>query len=367
MGIFRRKHEPRQPPAPPTQASEPPLQVREAIDAIFGPGGPPALIAITKDDEPGRIVWMAFGTWEDPAAFAARLSAPGCPARAMDWDTAMPGALQAVTEMLRETGREETLLGVSDYAEWTKWELPVEPPPVPQVSNVKYGQPEKPQGAAQMAETGSVESAAGNSRTAGSDSPSDSDGFSEGDRVMLVEPFWGEPDPDTGTLLKDWGGPDRGDPPTYPAGSKGTIIYPDPASSETIKQLKAQGDYIVAMDDGRELCAGGPLPGVEGAVLEKIPGQYQVIHQNEKICVRPRFSDGDRVRLTQSFTSEKSRKNYEAGWEGIICPLTVTMAECWTTGYYQVSLDDDPFGGDRGMINIPAEALELIRNRAESG
>jgi len=307
--------------------------VREAIDAIFGPYGPPALIAITKDDQPGRTVWMAFGTWEDRAAFAAQLSAPGCPAQAVDWDTAMPEVLQTVTERLRDSGRKEMLLGISDYDEWTKWELPVEPPPVPQLGNAKFGQ---------------------------SDSSPDSDGFNEGDRVMLAKPFWGESDPDTGTLLKDWGGPDRGDPPTYPAGSRGTIIYPDPASREIIEQMKASGGYIVAMDDGRELYAGGPLPEVEGAVLEKIPGQYQVIRQNGKLYVRPKFSDGDRVRLTQSFTSEKSGEHYEAGWEGVICPLTVTMAQSWTTGSYQVSLDDDPSEADRGMIKVPAEVLELI-------
>jgi hypothetical protein len=124
--------------------------------------------------------------------------------------------------------------------------------------------------------------------------------------------------------------------------------------------MKANGKYVVAMDDGRELYAGGPLPGVEGAVLERIPGLYQVAHQNGKVYLRPKFGDGDRVRLKQSFTSQNSGKNYEAGWEGVICPLTVTMAECWETGHYPVSMDDDQFGHDRGMINVPAEALELI-------
>lgn len=46
------------------------------------------------------------------------------------------------------------------------------------------------------------------------------DGFCEGERVRLAEPFWGELDPDTSVLLKDWNGPDSGEPPTYPAGSK---------------------------------------------------------------------------------------------------------------------------------------------------
>jgi hypothetical protein len=212
-------------------------------------------------------------------------------------------------------------------------------------------------GAAQI---GDARSEGSSTQAVGSEPAAESDGFSEGDRVRLAKPFWGELDPDTGTLMKDWGGPDKGDAPTYPAGSKGTIVYPDPAPPEFIMEMKANGKYVVAMDDGRKLYAGGPRPGVEGAALDRIPGQYQVARQNGKFYLRPKFSDGDRVRLKQSFTSENGGKNYEAGWEGIICPLTVTMVECWRTGYYPVSLDDDPFGGDRGMINVPAEVIELV-------
>lgn len=124
--------------------------------------------------------------------------------------------------------------------------------------------------------------------------------------------------------------------------------------------MKAQGNYVVRMEDGRSLYAGGPFPGLEGAALERIPGQYQVAHQNGQVFMRPKFNDGDRVRLTESFISQNTGASFEAGWEGTICPLTVTMAECWRTGYYPVSLDDDPFGGDRGMITVPAEILEFV-------
>jgi hypothetical protein len=193
-----------------------------------------------------------------------------------------------------------------------------------------------------------------------SDLPTGSGGFSEGDRVRLAKPFWGKVDSETGTLLKDWSGPDRGDPPAYPAGSQGTIIYPDSAPPEIILKMKANGNYLVAMDDGRRLYAGGPFPGVEGAALERISGRYQVAHQDGKVYLRPKFNAGDHVRLKVSFTSQNSGKAFEAGWEGTICPLTVTMTECWRTGYYPVSMDDDPFGADRGMINVPAQVLELI-------
>lgn len=222
--------------------------------------------------------------------------------------------------------------------------------------------PAKQHGAALKAETPD-DLTTGQPRT--SAIPAESTGYSEGDRVRLAKPFWGEPDPDTGTIMKDWDGPHTGDAPTYPAGSKGTILYPDPAPPEFIREMKAAGHYLLAMDDGRELYAGGPFPGVEGAALERIPGQYQVAHENGKVYLRPKFGDGDRVTLKQSFTSQNTGRCYEAGWEGVICPLAVTMTECWRTGNYPVSLNDDPFGGDRGMINIPAEALELITDNGE--
>ena len=44
-------------------------------------------------------------------------------------------------------------------------------------------------------------------------------GLGEGDRVRLVRPFWGMPDPDTGVLVQDWGAQDAGRRPTYRAGS----------------------------------------------------------------------------------------------------------------------------------------------------
>src|SRR5450759_1691726 len=37
------------------------------------------------------------------------------------------------------------------------------------------------------------------------------------------------------------------------------------------------------------------------------------------------------------------------------------MPECWDTGLYEVSLDDDPVRGDRGMVTVYAESLVLIQ------
>jgi len=186
----------------------------------------------------------------------------------------------------------------------------------------------------------------------------ESDGFSEGDRVKLAKPFWGKPGPDNPTLLKDWAGPSSGDVPTYPAGSEGTIFYPDDASPELIRDMKADGKYLVAMDDGQQLYAGGPFPGVEGTALERIPGHYQVGHQKGKVYIRPKFHLHDRVELTETFTSQG--KTYEAGWEGRIGSLTMIISECWETGEYPVRLDPDPFGAVWDEITVSAEALKLV-------
>ncbi|MGP4102979.1 hypothetical protein [Nonomuraea sp. KM90] len=187
-------------------------------------------------------------------------------------------------------------------------------------------------------------------------------GFSEGDRVRLVKPFWGEIDPSTGVLMKDWAGQDKGSEPLYAAGAKGTIIYPDDADPRT---MRAEGKHLVAMDDGRRLYSADPFPGVEGTPLERIAGRYQVAHHDKKVYLRPKFDTGDRVALKETFTSRQSGMLFEAGWTGMICPLTVTMAECWASGNYPVSLDPDPFGAERGMVNVPAEALELIEDRRD--
>jgi len=259
----------------------------------------------------------------------------------LPWDT-LPGVQQAASDYMNRERKLVETIGLARGGNWlawnhggemVKWFLPCRQPPVP----VNRGTTEDE-----------------------SEQSPEGDGFSEGDRVRLAKPFWGEIDSDSETLLKDWDGPDRGGPPTYAAGSQGTIIYPNAAPPDFVREMKANGKYLVAMDDGRILYAGGPFPGVEGAALDRIPGRYQVARQGGQIQLRPMFNDGDRVRLTESFTSQNSGKQYEAGWEGKIWATAVTMAECWRTGDYPVSLDDDPSGNDRGVINVPAGALELV-------
>jgi hypothetical protein len=183
-------------------------------------------------------------------------------------------------------------------------------------------------------------------------------GLGEGDRVKLVRPFWGVPDPETGVLRPDRDAQDAGERPTYRAGSNGTIIYPYPAPENFVEEILARSSYIVSMDDGRRLYSGNPsaAPWVN-TDLERIPGQYQVTHDKGKTYVRPKFNSLDRVRLRESFTCRDNGKRYEAGWRGRIFPLTMTLADCWATGLYEVSLDDDSFGRERGMVTVYAQAL----------
>ena len=187
-------------------------------------------------------------------------------------------------------------------------------------------------------------------------------GLGEGDRVTLVRPFWGVPDPDTGVLVRDRDAEDAGARPTYRAGSNGTIIYPYPAPEDFVAEMRANSNYIVRMEDGRRLYSGNPFPSPwVNTDIERIPGQYQVTHHQGKTYVRPKFNSLDRVRLRESFICRNNGKRYEAGWRGRIFPVTTTLADCWATGLYEVSLDADTFGRDRGMVTVYAEALILLR------
>jgi hypothetical protein len=192
-------------------------------------------------------------------------------------------------------------------------------------------------------------------------------GFKEGDRVMLTKPFWGELDEGTGVLFKDWNGAAAGEPPSYRARSQGTIIYPHPAPEDFVNEMRAKGNYIVMMDDGQKLfsCNSSPQPWVN-TDLRRIPGQCQVTYQNGRINVRPKFGKLDRVQLRESFICRNNGKRYEAGWRGQIDPRTTTMAECWDSGLYEVSLDDDPIRGVRGTVTVYAESLVLLRPGPDS-
>lgn len=124
--------------------------------------------------------------------------------------------------------------------------------------------------------------------------------------------------------------------------------------------VKAQQKYLVAMDDGHELWAGGPLSGVEGAVPERIPGKYQVTRQDGQIHLWPKFNERDLVRVKASVTSQVSGARWDAGSEGYIISLHDTMEECWSTGNYNVWLDPDPAHGESGIVELHADVLELV-------
>lgn len=187
-------------------------------------------------------------------------------------------------------------------------------------------------------------------------------GFREGDRVMLVVPFWGALDQETGVLVRDRNGAQSGKPPTYRARSQGTVIYPHPAPEDFIYEMRAKGSYLIMMDDGRKLYASSssPQPWVNSD-LKRIAGQCQVTHRNGQTYVRPTFNRLDRVQLKESFICRNNGQRYEAGWRGTIFLMARSMQECWDSGLYEVSLDDDPVRGDRGMVTVYAESLVLIR------
>jgi hypothetical protein len=189
------------------------------------------------------------------------------------------------------------------------------------------------------------------------------DRFSEGDRVKLAKPFWGVLDQDKGVLVRDASGAEKGEPPTYEAGSQGTVIYLHPAPPAVLWEMQTNGNYIVSMDDGQEIYSTSPtgLPWAN-TDLERIPGQYQVTHHNRKSYVRPKFNAFDRVRLRDAFVCLDDGKRYEAGWKGKIFPFATTITECWATDLYEVSLD-----GDRGMVTVHAESLVLIPPGTETG
>jgi hypothetical protein len=78
------------------------------------------------------------------------------------------------------------------------------------------------------------------------------------------------------------------------------------------------------------------------------------------------FDNGERIRLVVSFTSSDGSR-YEAGWTGTISPLTTSIAECRATDRYEINLDDDSSGRDRGMIVLPSTYFERISETRKEG
>ncbi len=81
----------------------------------------------------------------------------------------------------------------------------------------------------------------------------------EGDRVSLVRPCWGMPEPDTGVLVQT-GTLGMRDAATYRAGSNGTIFIRIPRLKIFVEETRAKSNYIASMDDGRRLYSGNPSP-----------------------------------------------------------------------------------------------------------
>ena len=141
----------------------------------------------TPLDKQRRPVWLTLrGIEDDPdvrvyQVFAHRPSAERH--GIVPWDV-LPGTEQAASDyMTREKKLVETIgitrdgkwLAFSHNGEMVKWFLRCQQPSVPEAGGATDGRSQQsPEG----------------------------EGFSEGDRVRLAKPFWGELDPDTGTLLQ---------------------------------------------------------------------------------------------------------------------------------------------------------------------
>jgi hypothetical protein len=78
------------------------------------------------------------------------------------------------------------------------------------------------------------------------------------------------------------------------------------------------------------------------------------------------FEDGERVRLVVPFTGG-SGVRYEVGWTGSIFPFSTTLAQSREADQYEVNLDDDGAGGDRGVVTVSSAYLERVSEVREEG
>jgi hypothetical protein len=61
------------------------------------------------------------------------------------------------------------------------------------------------------------------------------------------------------------------------------------------------------------------------------------------------YDDGDPVRIVVPFSTSNGRR-YEVGWTGQIFPFNTTLQQCRESDRYEINLDDDESGRDRGLV-----------------
>jgi hypothetical protein len=137
MGIFNRSKSSKTTER--GQSPSPQQFIRDEIDKIYGHRGPPTLVALIKDDHPGRAVWIAVPSWDSDHEIEQAMNVgnpPDLRARVADIDDAMPSLWIPIRDMFANGEVEEPVLqiGVSEDHEWLAWNLPFPEPSVPSIS-----------------------------------------------------------------------------------------------------------------------------------------------------------------------------------------------------------------------------------------
>jgi hypothetical protein len=78
------------------------------------------------------------------------------------------------------------------------------------------------------------------------------------------------------------------------------------------------------------------------------------------------YDDGDRVRIVVPFSSSNGRR-YEAGWTGTIFPFNTTLKQCQETDRYEINLEDDEYGRDRGLVIAQSAYFESASETRREG
>ncbi len=78
------------------------------------------------------------------------------------------------------------------------------------------------------------------------------------------------------------------------------------------------------------------------------------------------YDDGDLVRIVVPFSTSDGRR-YEVGWTGQIFPFDTTLQQCRETDRYEINLDDDGYGRDRGLVVAQSAYFELGAENRRQG
>jgi hypothetical protein len=156
-------------------------------------------------------------------------------------------------------------------------------------------------------------------------------GFHEGDRVRLTQPF-------------------KGEKLSYEAGRTGTLLIINTAPAH-IKVARTVPSYEILMD--------GPNPGLIGVgdEIERIPGQFQVTYSGGGVSCSPgQLADGERIQLDRDFELEGVR--YAAGTAGTVVRHVLDSAqraEFASEDLHAIQIDKGQ------LLVLPGKVLRPIR------